>query len=85
MSGRTVLSGWDNRFSHTGVLRTQLPSNGRKPKSGGAFWQVAQQIRRRLELLALLPFEKLDALRLEAATQELGAREKIQIGTQAPA
>jgi arsenate reductase (thioredoxin) len=32
-----------------------------------------------------IPFEKLDALRLEAATQELGAREKIQIGTQAPA
>jgi hypothetical protein len=25
-------------------------------------------------------FEKLDALRLEAATQEIGVREKIQIG-----
>ena len=50
-----------------------------------ALWQVAQQIRRRLELLASLPFEKLDALRLEAATKEIGAREKIQIGSQTPA
>lgn len=43
------------------------------------FWQVAQQISRRLELLASLPFEKLDALRLEVATREIGQREKIQI------
>jgi arsenate reductase len=50
-----------------------------------AFWQVAQQIRRRLELLAALPFEKLDALRLEVATKEIGAREKIQIGNETPA
>ena len=50
-----------------------------------AFWQVAQQIRRRLELLASLPFEKLDALRLEAATKEIGAREKIEIGNKTPA
>jgi arsenate reductase (thioredoxin) len=50
-----------------------------------AFWQVAQQIRRRLELLASLLFEKLDALRLEAATKEIGVREKIQIGNQTPA
>ena len=50
-----------------------------------AFWQVAQQIRRRLQLLASLPFEKLDALRLEADTKEIGAREKIQIGNQTPA
>jgi arsenate reductase (thioredoxin) len=49
------------------------------------FWQVAQQIKRCLELLASLPFEKLDALRLEAATTEIGAREKIQIGNQTPA
>ncbi|MFZ0709664.1 MAG: arsenate reductase ArsC [Terrimicrobiaceae bacterium] len=50
-----------------------------------AFWLVAQQIMRRLELLASLPFEKLDVLRLEAATKEIGLREKIQIGNQAPA
>ena len=45
-----------------------------------AFWQVAQQIKRRLKLLASLPFEKLDALRLGAATKEIGVLEKIQIG-----
>jgi hypothetical protein len=32
-----------------------------------------------------LPFEKLDGLRLEAATKEIGVREKIQIGSQTPA
>jgi hypothetical protein len=46
---------------------------------------VAQQIKRRLELLASLPFEKLDALRLEAATKEIGLREKIHIGHETPA
>ena len=30
-----------------------------------AFWKVAQQINRRVELLVALPFQKLDALRLE--------------------
>jgi arsenate reductase len=50
-----------------------------------AFWQVAQQVKRRLELLASLPFEKLDALRLEAATKEIGVREKIEIGNQTTA
>jgi arsenate reductase len=50
-----------------------------------AFWQVAQQIKRRLELLASLPFEKLDALRLEAATKEIGVRGKIRFGDQTPA
>lgn len=43
------------------------------------FWQVAQQIQRRLELLASLPFEKLDLLRLEAATREIGQRERIDL------
>jgi len=57
-------------------------SNAEKPR---AFWQVAQQIKRRLELLSSLPFEKLDALRLEAATKEIGLREKMQIGNQTPA
>ncbi|MGC2579904.1 MAG: arsenate reductase ArsC [Terrimicrobiaceae bacterium] len=45
---------------------------GSKAEKRRAFWQVAQQIKRRLELLASLPFEKLDALRLEAATREIG-------------
>lgn len=44
-----------------------------------AFWQVAQQINRRLELFASLPFEKLDALRLEAATRQIGEKEKISL------
>jgi len=43
------------------------------------FWQVARQIHRRLELLASLPFEKLDLLRLDAATKEIGQRERITI------
>jgi protein-tyrosine-phosphatase len=47
-----------------------------------AFWLVAQQISRRLELLAALPFGKLDALRLEAATREIGTRERIPIEDQ---
>ena len=36
-----------------------------------AFWRVAQQINRRVELLVALPFEKLDALRLEAETKAI--------------
>lgn len=38
------------------------------------FWNVAQQIKRRLELFCSLPFEKLDALRLEKAVREIGER-----------
>jgi len=41
------------------------------------FWKVAQQIQRRLELFTSLPFEKLDALRLQTATSDIGNREKI--------
>jgi len=36
-----------------------------------AFWRVAQQINRRVELFVALPFEKLDALRLEAETKAI--------------
>jgi arsenate reductase len=57
---------------------------GSKAEKQRAFWQVAQQIKRRLELLASLPFEKLDALRLEAATREIGVREKIHFNVQRP-
>lgn len=39
-----------------------------------AFFLASQLIQRRLELLASLNFEKLDALRLEAATKEIGTR-----------
>jgi len=38
------------------------------------FWLVAEQIHRRVELLASLPFEKLDALRLEAETHAIGSQ-----------
>lgn len=44
-----------------------------------AFWQVAQQIHRRLGLLASFPFEKLDALSLETKTKEIGKREEIML------
>lgn len=36
------------------------------------FWKVAQQIYRRVDLLCNLPIEKLDWLRLEHATKEIG-------------
>ena len=39
------------------------------------FWLVARQIQRRLELFTSLPFDKLDALRLESATREIGTKE----------
>ena len=42
-----------------------------------AFWQVAEQIRRRVELLASLPFEKLDSLRLAAETHAIGQKEHV--------
>jgi arsenate reductase (thioredoxin) len=58
---------------------------GSRAEKRRAFWQVAQQIKRRVELFASLPFEKLDALRLEAATKEIGVREKILIDSQTPA
>ena len=38
------------------------------------FWNVSQQIRRRIELFFSLPFEKLDALRLESAVRDIGKR-----------
>jgi arsenate reductase len=38
------------------------------------FWIVAEQIRRRVDLLASLPFGKLDALRLEAETHAIGSQ-----------
>ena len=36
------------------------------------FWQVSRQIHRRLEIFCSLPFDKLDRLRLEHATKEIG-------------
>jgi hypothetical protein len=36
------------------------------------FWKVSQLIYRRIDLLCNLPFAKLDRLRLEQATKEIG-------------
>jgi arsenate reductase len=47
-------------------------ASGTEEERENAFWQVAQQIKRRIELFASLPFEKLDALRLEKATRDIG-------------
>jgi len=55
------------------------PAESEGPEGARAmvFWKVAQQIQRRIDLLASLPFDKLDALKLEAATKEIGQRERI--------
>lgn len=36
------------------------------------FWLIAQQLYRRIDIFCNLPFEKLDRLRLEKATKEIG-------------
>jgi hypothetical protein len=54
------------------VLADPSKTEGDEGAVSEAFWQVAQQINRRVELLVALPFEKLDALRLEAETKAIG-------------
>ena len=39
------------------------------------FWQISQQIYRRVDLFCNLPFDKLDQLRLEHATKAIGEAE----------
>jgi arsenate reductase len=39
------------------------------------FWKVAQQIYRRIDLFCSLPIEKLDRLRLENLTKDIGTKE----------
>lgn len=39
------------------------------------FWQTSRQIYRRLDMFCNLPFEKLDRLRLEKATKDIGKTE----------
>lgn len=39
------------------------------------FWQLAQLLRRRIELFCSLPFKSLDRLRLEQATRDIGRQE----------
>lgn len=43
------------------------------------FWKVSQLIYRRVDLLCNLPFDKLDRLRLEHATQEIGRAEPKEL------
>lgn len=52
------------------------PSNidGTEEEELRGFFVASQLIQRRLELLASLPFGKLDALRIDAATKEIGMR-----------
>ena len=40
------------------------------------FWTIAHQIYRRVDLLCNLPIDKLDRLRLEHATSQIGEKEK---------
>ena len=82
MPRRAVLSGQGSR-AYRADWSSPDPAavEGSNAEKRRAFRQVAQQVKRRIELLASLPFEKLDALRLEAATKEIGIREKIQIGS----
>ena len=42
------------------------------------FAKVAMQIQRRIELFCCLPFEKLDALRLEQMTRQIGQKENLK-------
>lgn len=42
------------------------------------FFQVAMQLHRRIDLLCSLPIEKLDRLRLETMTKEIGQKEKMR-------
>ena len=75
--GQPILAHWSS------------PGSGRSGRFGyrkaASLLAGRPAIRRRLELLASLPFEKLDVLRLEAATKEIGVRKKIKIGNQAHA
>lgn len=47
-----------------------------------AFWNVSQQINRRLELFASLPFEKLDALRVATETRAIGQQVSVDLQRQ---
>lgn len=52
--------------------------NGTEEETEKFFFRVAMQIHRRIELLCSLPVEKLDRLRLETMTREIGEKEEIE-------
>ena len=67
--GQPIIAHWE----------TPSPSDveGTEKQKEDAVWKVTQQIKRRLELFWSLPFDKLDALRLEKVTKEIGQKELI--------
>lgn len=52
-------------------------AGGSEKEQADLFWEVTQQIKRRINLLLSLPLEKLDARRLEIATKEIGTKENL--------
>jgi arsenate reductase len=48
---------------------------GTEEATYGHFWQISRVIYRRLDIFCNLPFDKLDRLRLEHATREIGKTE----------
>lgn len=65
--GRPVIAHWGSP--------DPVAFEGTEEERRNHFWQVAQQIKRRIDLFTSLPFESLDKLRLEAATREIGLKE----------
>ena len=65
--GRPVIAHWGSP--------DPVNFEGTEEEQMNHFWQVAQQIKRRIELFTSLPFTSLDQLRLEAATREIGLKE----------
>ncbi|MDF3131127.1 arsenate reductase ArsC [Kiritimatiellaeota bacterium B1221] len=64
--GQPVLAHW----------RTEDPSDAPESEQRKAFSQTAQLLRYRIELLASLPIDKLDRLKLETETQSISTAQK---------
>ena len=69
--GRPVIAHWGSP--------DPVEIQGTEEEKLNAFWQVAHQIKRRIEIFTSLPFKSLDSLRLEAATKEIGHKEQITL------
>jgi hypothetical protein len=75
MPGNIVRFGQGSRLLLIGLRPTRLVSKVLKKEKFDYFWKVSQLIYRRVDLLCNLPFDKLDRLRLEHATKEIGKAE----------
>lgn len=77
-SAREVCPVWPGQpiIAHWGSPDPAEPK-GSEAEQQKMFWDVAQQIRRRIALFASLPFERLDALKVAAETREIGEKEKF--------